>query len=59
MKIKVTEIEANAEEHVVHCRDCVHFNRGEITNDCDTADGMLWPEEDDYCSAGKKKEDPE
>lgn len=41
MKIKVTEIEANAEEHVVHCRDCVHFNRGEITNDCDTADGML------------------
>ena len=41
----------------VRCRDCKHFKRN-LENDtyCSSVNGLTDPEEDDFCSYGKRKE---
>ena len=48
---------ANAVE-VVRCRDCKWFyiNPDEYVDDCTNAGGCMYPEPDDYCSHGERRD---
>lgn len=42
---------------VVRCRECVHFdpeNYGGVS--CAETGAMIWPNEDDYCSRGQRRD---
>jgi hypothetical protein len=51
---KVKAIPAADVVPVVRCRDCKYYNAAE--QDCDFLFGMVYPEENDYCSNGELKE---
>lgn len=41
-------------EYVVRCKDCKWFNDYEV--ECSLPIGLVYPNSDDYCSKGERKE---
>lgn len=42
---------------VVRCRECIHFDPDDEDGlCCNETKAMLWPDEDDYCSYGQRRD---